>query len=302
MRNSGRTMVVAFVLATMTLGCGECAGAAPVRVVQAPQPSSTITPAPEITPSPSPARVLGLIRLTFRSHRPPPPFVTYTLERRQYNHRGQLDFTGSETWHMWTRTADRATLARRVYLSTARGPLEFMRPAFNAAVNPGPPTADVFEPAPAQTPSIDVVPTPEAANAPPVIGGVIALVENDYHVDSLRTEGDFVRLRVTPLRAPERNRLREIWADKTSYELRKLVASDRLYTNNRVYGVTFTIDLGVLGQRPVITDIRGVVGDGYVGNGATVTYHFTNVAFPPSLPAWYFDRRTYAAHPAEAPR
>ncbi|HEV2740770.1 MAG TPA: hypothetical protein VGU66_19570, partial [Candidatus Elarobacter sp.] len=51
------------------------------------------TPAatPEAVPSPTPQRVLGLIRSQFRSHRPPPPFETYTLVRSQKATNGYPD-------------------------------------------------------------------------------------------------------------------------------------------------------------------------------------------------------------------
>jgi hypothetical protein len=109
-------------------------------------------------------------------------------------------------------------------------------------------------------------------------------------------------LQIEPTRDPERNRLREIWADRTTYELRKLVATDKLFVeHDRVYGVTFTIVLATLEGHPVVSDIHGKVGDNYSGDGEDVDFHFRDVAFPPSLPAWYFDPRSYAAHQLDAP-
>jgi hypothetical protein len=52
---------------------------------------------------------------------------------------------------------------------------------------------------------------------------------------------------------------------------------------------------------PVVTAIHGIVGDGYDGDGKVVDYSYTNIAFPPTLPAWYFDARSYAQHESELP-
>ena len=38
-------------------------------------------------------------------------------------------------------------------------------------------------------------------------------------------------LTLAPISDPERNRLREIYADKTTYELKKLIAVDRLFVS-----------------------------------------------------------------------
>jgi hypothetical protein len=38
-------------------------------------------------------------------------------------------------------------------------------------------------------------------------------------------------VRLTPIRDPDRNRLRELFADKATYELRKVVAVDKLFVD-----------------------------------------------------------------------
>jgi hypothetical protein len=267
--------------------------AALVAASPVPSPSSSLTP----------QRILGAIRATFRSHRPPPPFVTYTLVRSQLTDQGFPDYVESYTYHIWCRTSDRAALGRKVFRDTARGPLEFQRPAFNEARDPGPPTADLFEPAPLHPHPIEFVPTPEPVQtALATIATVTTIGEFDYQVVAMDVEGPLLHLQIEPTRDPERNRLREIWADRTTYELRKLVATDKLFVeHDRVYGVTFTIVLATLEGHPVVSDIHGKVGDNYSGDGEDVDFHFRDVAFPPSLPAWYFDPRSYAAHQLDAP-
>jgi hypothetical protein len=259
--------------------------------------------APLPVATPAPERILALIRAKFRSHRPPPPYVTYTLLRSQLTDQGYPDYVESYTYHLWCRTSDRAALGRKVFRAGYRGPLEFMRPAFNEPRDPGPPTADVFEPAPARPHPITFVPTPEPNFTElPIIASVVTVGEFDYRVVSLKTEGEELHLRIEPIRNPERNRLREIWADKTTYELHKLVATDKLFVEKgSTYSVAFTISMGTLEGRPVVTDVHGDVGDGYFGDGQKVDFHFRDVAFPATLPAWYFDPRAYAAHAGDAP-
>jgi hypothetical protein len=261
-------------------------------------------PAATAEPTPTPQRVLGLIRAAFRARRPPPPYETYTVERHQLATNGYVDPVGSYTYHVWVRNLDRAALKRQVFRDDYRGPLTFDRPAFNEDRDPGPPTADLFQPAPLKPHPVEFVPTPEpAATKLPVIGSTITAGEYDYRVDSLDFEGDLVHLKLTPYRDPDRNRLRELWADKNTYELRRLVATDKLFnlTDKRVFGVIFTVTLGDVAGHLVVTDLHGVVGDGYDDDGKEVDFHFRDIAFPASLPAWYFDPRAYAGHQIDAP-
>ena len=282
---------------------------------QATAAASSWTPPPLRTLTPD--RVLGVIRHVFRMHRPPPPYVTYTLVRKQMTNYGYPDYVNSYTFHIWCRTIDRAALERQVFRDDDRGPLQFQRPAFNEDIDPGPPTADVFEPAPIRPRSVDFVPTPEPAATPlPVIGSVVSYGESDYSVSRMTIEGGLVDLLLTPRRDPERNRLREIWADKKTFELRKIVAHDRLFVQGGdTWPVTFSYALGYVDRYLVVTDLHGVVNPlqqrdkagnvtgekEYDGDGATVDFHFQEIQFPSSLPSWYFDPHAYAMHQADAP-
>jgi len=245
-----------------------------------------------------------LIRARFRSHRPPPPFEIYTLERKQLTDQGFPDYVGSYKVKYWVRNLDRAALTRRIFRSINRGELLFDRPAFNEDRDPGPPTADLFEPAPAHPHPITFVPTPEpAASALAVIGTVTATGEFDYTIDSVDVEGDELHLKVLPTRDPDRNRLRELWVAKDTLELHKLIATDKLFLlpSKDVYGVLFTVTLKTIDGYPCVTSIHGVVGDGYSGDGQVVDYVFSDISFPATLPDWYFDPKTYPAHDADAP-
>ena len=261
------------------------------------------SPTPAPSASPSPQRLLGLIRAQYRSHRPPPPYVAYTFIRKQNATNGYPDFANSYIKHVWVRNGDRAALSRLVFRDDARGPLTFDRPAFNEARDPGPPTADVFEAAPSRPHPVEEAATPEPHYTPiPIIGGIRTLVEFDYTVTSVTTEGDVLHLLVTPIRDIDRNRIREIYADKKTYELRKLVATDKLFVSgDRTYTVTFTMTMGVMQGFPVVTDIHGVVGDGYNDDGQQVDMMFRDITFPTALPDWYFNARTYASHQNDGP-
>lgn len=263
------------------------------------------SPEPTASPSPTPQRMLGLIRAQYRSHRPPPPFETYTYVRAQKATNGYPDPVGSYTIHYWVRNADRAALTRQVFRDDYRGPLVFDRPAFNEDREPGPPTADVFEPAPVRPRPITQVPTPEPHYTPlPVIGGVRTTVELDYRVDALAYEGDLIHLTIFPLRDPDRNRLREIYADAKTLELRRLTTTDKLFVNNGkegVFPITGTITMGMVQGFPVVTKLHAVVGGGYHDDGQEIFTEFNDIAFPTALPGWYFDPRTYAAHQNDAP-
>jgi len=253
------------------------------------------------TPLPSPDDLLADIRDKFRSHRPPPPFETYTIIRKQQTNYGYPDYVNSYTDHVWYRSSDHAALRRRISDLGDVGPMTFDRPIFNAATDPGPPTADVFEPAPLHTYPPDFVPTPEAS-LPPVIVTVRVHAEFDYRVTQVQREGDELHLTLVPRRDPERNRLREMWVDAKTLELRKLVATDKLFVpGHDPYPVLFTMDFAMYEGIPVITHIHGVVYGSYDGDGQTVDYDFKNLVFPASLPSWYFDAREYAQHLSEAP-
>ncbi|GAC1542349.1 MAG: hypothetical protein NVS2B17_20820 [Candidatus Velthaea sp.] len=266
------------------------------------------TPAPEPAATPSPQRVLALIRNKFRSHRPPPAYVSYAIQRKQMTDRGYIDYAESYTDKLWCRSLDRAALRRRMFPYGGLGPPEFERPAFNEARDPGPPTADIFEPAPKKPTTIADVPTPEPnASQYQKIGSVSVSSEYDYYVDDIKLEANLLHLFLRPVRDPERNRLREVYADKTSYEVTRLIAHDRLFVDkSKIYDTSFDIRVGVLEGRPVVTSIHGVVGraaDGtdYSGDGKDVDYTFRDIKFPADMPDWYFNPRSYAQHQGSAP-
>ena len=134
-----------------------------------------------------------------------------------------------------------------------------------------------------------------------VLSAAIAVkvsAEHDYYVDALAIERDLVYLTLRPVRDPERNRLREVYANKATYEVTRLIAHDELYTGRQIFDTTFDIRVGNLDGRPIVTSIHGKVGkptDGteYFGDGKAIDYTFTKVKFSAQLPEPYFNARTH---------
>ena len=267
--------------------------------------AAVATPTPEPIPTLSPNQTLARVRQVFRSHRPPPAFEKYTVERKQLRADGYPDVTDSYTFHVWVRNGDRAAMKRKVFRDNYEYLPEFDRPAFNEDRDPGPPTADVFEPKPAVPHPVSQPYTPEPASSQPqIIGRISTLVELDYRVIGLTTDGALLHLTLEPMRDVSRNRLTDVYVDKTSYEVKKLVAHDTLFVRGgpggeQKFGVIFTITMGEVDGIPVVTSIHGIVGDGYTGDGKDVDYQFRDITFPKMLPEWYFDPRTYAQHANE---
>ena len=56
--------------------------------------------------------MLALTRATFRSHRPPPPYISYTITRKQLTDRGYPDLAESYTDQLWVRNLDLAAPKR----------------------------------------------------------------------------------------------------------------------------------------------------------------------------------------------
>lgn len=304
------------VLQRAALGLAAVATAALALAIPRPAPAQQAAPSPTLPPyqSLTPVRILGIARRVYREHRPPPAYETYTMVRSQMTNYGYPDPLGSYTTKYWVRNSDRAALTRQIYRDDYEGDLTFQRPALNEATDPGPPTADLFAPAPLhQHPNpLSYEPTPEPTLAPlKTIGSVVAYGEPDYYVPKMTVEGNLLDMVLQPRRDPERNVLREIWVDKHTYELRKLIAHDRLFTPDQgTFPVTFTYTLGYLDGYLLITRLHGIVEprvdkDGtttvYDGDGRTVDFSFQDITFPSTLPAWYFNPRDYAQNKDQAP-
>ncbi len=258
----------------------------------------------DIPPDPSPLEIFERAKAVFRAAKRP-PYIVYTLHRREIVD-GSFDFTSTYTTRIWCRTADGAALSRRTWRGKAYGDLEFIHPVFNAPIDPGPPTADVFQPAP--PPSTANEPQPEPTASLPTLADVTVRGELDYRVTLAGIDHDQYHLRLAALRDPERNRLREVWIERRTFAVRRLVANDTLFylgtgiERPEIFDVTLASVDGV----PVISTIHATTAFDFDSSGMDEReegdYTFDDVSFPPTLAAWYFEPMLYGAHLADAPR
>ena len=293
-----RIALLVGILATLVLGA--LAGQAPRVVSAAPNVAASYPPIGNYVV------LFAKIRSVFRSHRPPPPYETYELFRKQMTDYGYPDYDNTYQVDYWCRNSDRACLKRKLYHLGAIGRMRYERAAFNEDYDPGPPTADIFQRAPATPRPKFFKPTPEPSYTPlPTIIVVKALYDPDYEIVDVTRDGPLLDVRVKPRRTPMRNRLRELWVDARTLEIVKFNATDRLFVTGdgatKIYPVLFTCTMGRVDGYPVITHIEGRVGGGYADDGKHVTYFFKKIRFPKSLPSWYFDPRDYGSHLDEAP-
>jgi hypothetical protein len=245
--------------------------------------------------------ILARVKAEVRAH-PRPPYVVYTLVRRDTLD-DIPDLLNSYTLRIWCRTADNAALSRRTNGPRAIGAAEFIVPAFDKPIDPGPPTADLLDvirqsAAPAPNP------TPTGLR---VIGSVSIAIETAYRVTYAGVDGSDDHLALVPRRDPDRNRLTDLYVDRDTAEIDRAVAHDHLYTEGRAIPERFEIDFGNDDGERVITRIHGQTD--YSERDPSVApeplhdvlYRFENIAFPAQLPDWYFEPATYGAHRAEFP-
>jgi hypothetical protein len=244
-------------------------------------------------------------KAVFRAHERP-PYEVYTLERRETID-GTPDFEDSYALRIWYRRRDRAALSRRVYHGRATGPMFFIEPRFNGPIDPGPTTADIFEPAPPHDAGSGRRRAPAAVQTdPPTLATVRVTGEVDYRAEVVGIEDGLYHLRLQPRRDPDRNRLRDLWLERDSLEVRRLRATDRLYAagTDIWFPLLITAQLDDAHSPPTIREIYSTNDVGDRGNFTPVRegyFRFIDITFPESLPDWYFDPKTYGAHANEAP-
>jgi hypothetical protein len=240
-------------------------------------------------------QILGHAKAVSRAH-VRPPFVAYTLRRRDTVN-GLPDFENSYTLAIWCRTSDRNALLRRTWNGRAVGDLVNDTVAFDGYVDPGPPTADIFERALYARPSPSPAPVPSDIKP---IGGVVVTSVYDYKVDRVARDGGDWHLWLTPRRDPDRNRIDELWVDAASYDVRRMRVRDHLYFQFTSQSLPdeFDVRFTERDDLPLIATIHGQTREG----AYETDYTFENVRFPAVLPDWYFEPKTYGAHRSDAPQ
>lgn len=307
MKFSWIALVIAALVVLPYRAPAQTAGASATQEPTA--PPGYVLPAYNTIP---PVRVLAFVRRVYRLHRPPPQFEIYTEDYHVWNSDGSIDYEQTHRKRYWVRNTDRASLVRLLGRDDYEGDLTFDRPALNQDRDPGPPTADLFEPAHPQP--VSYVPTPEPSLAPNLrtIASVTSFGESDYNVTALTVEGNLLHLVLQPRRDPERNVLREVWVDKKTYVLKKLIAHDRMFIGgtSHVFPMSIVYTLGYLHGYVVITHLEGTVlpstdpdasYESDTGDAPKVSIDFQDISFPQSLPDWYFNPREYAQHKDQAP-
>lgn len=247
---------------------------------------------------PSGDAILARAKAAFRAH-PRPPYVSYTLVRRDEAN-GAPDFENSYTLKIWCRVADRRALMRKVWNGKGYGDLLGDTIAFDGYVDPGPPTADIFEGAL----YVRATPLPSASADPgatplPTIGSVSVLTNVDYRVTRVAREDDAWHLSLEPKGDPLRNRMDDLWVDASTYEIRRMRVRDHLYFGFGGGSLPEEFDVRFVERDglPLIVSIRGETQ----GGEYATTYTFRDVAFPEHVPDWYFEPKTYGSHRNDAP-
>jgi hypothetical protein len=252
------------------------------------------TSAPTVPPSGE--QILGRAKAAFRAH-PQPPFIVYVLDRSDTTG-GLPDAENSYTLKIWCRTADRAALTRTLQPGRPEGQLVGQTVAFDGRVDPGPPNADIFERAlygrsgPAHE-------TPSPSPALPTIGAIVVQTDFDYRVLGVSLAGDAYDLLLAPKRDPARNRIDELWVDAATFEIRRMRVRDHLYLafTGLVLDDELDVRFSLRDGLPLIASIHGETADGV----SQSDYTYRDITFPATLPDWYFEPQTYAAHRADAP-
>jgi len=254
-------------------------------------------------PTPNPYAILAKAREVFHAH-VRPPYVVYTIERREWIN-DFPDAGDSYTWRVWYRARDSAALSREFFRRRNRSyfGLHFIRPAFNEPVDPGPPTGDIFPFAPPPTPA----PQPTGTEPLRTIAIVTSSADSDYRATFAGVDRNAYHLKLDPVRDRERNRLRELWVDVTTFEVLRALALDRLFLINEGIVVQdhFDIQFELHDAVPVVRRIRAVADIpttlSHLGRRVESQYFYDDIVFETTLPDWYFEPRTYREHFPDAP-
>ncbi len=290
--------------ASLALGI-TFAAVLPVGSARAASPVPTHVASPAPVPSATPLSGLSVLRNARAAFRTivRPKYVTYTMQRDEWLD----DFfspDGSYSLHVWYRSSDTGALSRRIEHGSASGKLDYIHPRFDAPIDPGPPTADIFEPARSAAQMAAPTPAPGASELP-TIGSIRVQTENDYIAKIVEADDRQYDVELTPRREPDRNRLREMWVDRKTFRVLRFSAADKLFYvhTNVIVPLLLDVRMGLIDGVPVVTSIHAEPnGDDPISIGKVITnFKYTNITFPSALPDWYFDPHDYRAHTADSP-
>jgi hypothetical protein len=306
-----RTLIVV-VCAALFLGAQPEPSPVPSEVAETPFPVVSIepsvppavaVPAPGPIRTPNPYAILSKGRDVFHAHARP-TFIVYTLERREWID-AFPDIDNSYTWRIWCRTKDDAAMARIFYRKRNRAleGLHFIKPTFNEAVDPGPPTGDIFPYAPPPAPK----PLASDANSLRTIAVVAASADSDYRATYAGVDAGAYHLKLEAIRDRDRNRVREVWFDVVTLEVRRAILSDRLFLLREGIAINDKLDVqfAMYEGVPVLYRIRAEANIpptlSRLARHEESDYFYDDIVFATTLPDWYFDPKTYREHFRDAP-
>jgi hypothetical protein len=142
--------------------------------------------------------------------------------------------------------------------------------------------------------------TPDDQSPPLKEIGRVGALDGDYRIVRVAREDGLIHLWLVPRTDPERNRLDEMWVDAQTYDLRRVRERDHMYLGLSGQSLEDEFDVRFVpstGGLPLIASIHGQTRYG----DYETDYTFKDVAFPASLPGWYFEPKSYGAHRSEAP-
>lgn len=133
----------------------------------------------------------------------------------------------------------------------------------------------------------------------------IAVVSSHGHLYNVRVAGtekigdrDAYRISLSPVRDPDRNAIRDLWVDTSTYDV---LRADYVYAHPP--------DVGLVGAEADLTVSFATVGHYRIAGRWIAIYHapdlrtpvyrelrVVKMAFPASLPDWLFDQALYALH------
>jgi hypothetical protein len=91
-----------------------------------------------------------------------------------------------------------------------------------------------------------------------------------------------------------------MWVDARTYDLRRARVRDHLYFGITGQSVEDEFDVRFTPGPAGLPLIASIHGQTQYGQFET-DYTYSDVAFPPTLPEWYFEPKLYGAHRSDAP-
>ncbi|HEY0613895.1 MAG TPA: hypothetical protein VGC96_04615 [Candidatus Elarobacter sp.] len=244
---------------------------------------------------------------------PVPPYVAFTEQNDSRGPQGALH----DRMRIVTRIADGHAFVRAIV--DERGARADATPrVVTTVVYPGTnverigdfPLADFgLRPRPGGRSGIFEAPgTPEPA--PPESSlkaiGAVSAYNLSYRIEDLGdtaiASAPVFHLRLTPVRDPGHNVLREVWVEKTSFLPKRYVAERFVQNGGLSFRYLITVNTALIQSRLVNVDAEGhyevhrALVIHFSGDGR---WSISDVAFPAGPPAWLFDAEQFAAHRGE---